>query len=144
MARIAIRRGTWIIMAAGLLGVAPAIARPAMAQAPAPDRAATTPPPQSANTRLHDFTLRNLGAKPIEQASAHMTNGATVDITAKGRIAPSQAQAFSANNGGCLDSISIRFVGGASLQSQNLNDCDKTTVVVRDDKIDLASSAAAR
>ena len=134
MAWIATRHRAWAITAVALLS------GPALAQAP--DRAATTPPPPAANRQLYSFTLQNLASKAIERATAHMTNGATADVTAKGKIMPNQGQSFGANNGGCLASISVTFAGGATLESAPSSDCGNSTIVVRDDKIDLTSSAS--
>lgn len=132
MAWTAIQAGAWAIVALATVGAA----------AQTTDRAATTPPPPSQNKQLYSYSMRNLGTRAIEQATAHMTNGATADITANGRIMPNEAQSFGANNGGCLASLSVRFAGGATLDSDHISDCNVSSIVVRDDKIDLNTSAS--
>ncbi len=121
-------------------GIAAAVmmAVPAFAQAPS---AGTAPPPLAQARQLRNFTLRNFASQPIEQATARMTSGADATITAHGRILPAEAQSFSTNNGGCLDSVAVRFTDGHALQARHLNDCTSTTVVVRSDKISLTNSA---
>ncbi len=122
------------VMAATVLA-----APPAMAQAP--DSAGTTAPAPSINRQVHSYSLRNLSSKAIVEASAHMTNGATADITEKGRIMPNQSQSFGANNGGCVDTVTVKFADGTVLPQQQLQNCDASTIVVRDTEISLTSSA---
>ncbi len=134
MASIPNRGWVLAIMAATALGSAPAMAQ-------APDSAGTTAPATSINRQIHSYSLRNLASKPIVEASAHMTNGATANITEKGRIMPNQSQSFGANNGGCVDTITVKFADGTQLPQQQLKSCDASTIVVRDNEISLTSSA---
>ncbi len=131
-------RGPLAAMAAATLAAVPALT-PALAQKP--DSAGITAPAPSINQKIHSYSLRNLASKPIVEASAHMTNGATADLTEKGRIMPNQSQSFGANNGGCVDTVTVKFADGTVLPQQQLNNCDASTIVVRDTEISLTSSA---
>jgi len=134
MAWISDRGWVLAVVAATGLGITPAMAQ-------APDSAGTTAPATSINRQIHSYSLRNLASKPIVEASAHMTNGATANITEKGRVMPNQSQSFGANNGGCVDTITVKFADGTQLPQQQLQSCDASTIVVRDNEISLVSSA---
>lgn len=134
MAWMSNRRGALAMAAATMLAVAPAMAQ-------TPDSAGTTAPATSINRQIRSYSLRNLASKPIVEASAHMTNGATANITEKGRIMPNQSQSFGANNGGCVDTVTVKFADGTMLPQQQLKSCDASTIVVRDNEISLTSSA---
>jgi hypothetical protein len=131
---------TSLTRALATLAILALAAVPASAQAP--NQTGTSPPPAGQATKLHNYTLRNMATKPIESATIHMTTATDADLTTKSRVMPSSAQSFSANNAGCIDSIAVTFAGGATLRADKLNDCKQSTIVVRDNKIDLTDSAA--
>ncbi len=127
-------RGALALMAATVLAATPAVAQK-------PDSAGTTAPAPSINQQIRSYSLRNLASKAIVEATAHMTNGATANIAEKGRIMPNQSQSFASNNGGCIDTLTVKFADGTTLPQQELKSCDVSTIVVRDNEISLTSSA---
>ena len=127
------------------LGAAIALTQPGRAQAPAASNAggvsAGQTPPAPGDSNIRGFTLRNLSGKTITAAHAHLTNDATDLIASQTPLRSQQARPFGARGKACLDSVSVTFRDGQTLNADHLNDCEAQTVVVRADKITLASSA---
>ena len=127
------------------LGLVLSLAAPmALAQSPAPGAggvSAGQSPPAPADSNIRGFTLRNLSGKTITAAHAHLTNDATDLIATQSPLRSQQARPFGARGKACLDSVSVTFRDGQTLNADHLNDCETQTVVVRADKITLATSA---
>jgi hypothetical protein len=121
-------------LAAALILAAGALA-PVSAQAP--------PPAPKLGTPTQNLALHNWTDQPITKATATLAGSRRTEVfTANGPIAPNGGEHVFVPPGSCIGAVSVRFQNGQQLRLGGLRDCNKPTILVNRNRIELTTAAA--
>ncbi len=123
---------------AGLLACC-AIAAPAVAQVSQQPNAA----PLKTMQRARSYSLLNRSSHTIVAAQIRMSDNRQRDLTWDQPVRPQEGRNIAVPANECLTVITVKFRSGRSMQSGS-PDCRDTRITVRDDSIQIGSSASAR
>ncbi|MBV9757271.1 MAG: hypothetical protein JO047_09475 [Alphaproteobacteria bacterium] len=126
-----------------MIDIARAAAAAAMIVAFSPAFAEAPPPAPKLGTPTQNLALHNWTDQPITQATATLAGSNQTEVfTANGPIAPNGGQHVYVPPGSCIGAVSVRFRNGQQLRVDGLRDCNKPTILVNRNRIDLTTAAA--
>ena len=128
---------TSIVRAAAAAAITVALSQLAPASAQAP------PPAPTLGTPAQNLALHNWTDQPITKATATLAGSRQTEVfTANGPIAPNGGQQLYVPPGSCIGAVSVTFQNGQRLRLGRLRDCNKPTILVNRNRIDLTTAAA--
>lgn len=109
----------------------------------APASAESPPPAPKLGTPTQNLALHNWTDQPIAEATARLAGTRRTEVfTANGPIAPNGGQHVFVPPGSCISAVSVKFQNGRELRLGGLHDCNKPTILVNKDRIQLTTAAA--